>query len=506
MAVMSIAQAITERARRCPDDVVVTAGLTEVTAAQLDSRSNRLARAMVDAGVCHDDTVAVAMGNGIPFVVTCAAIWKAGATPLLLDPDLPTGERAELERLGSPALAVGMEPVTGITWMDTESAVTQRFSDAPLSDRPASCWKAPTSSGSTGRPKIVRASAPAMVDPEQPVAVFLPNDAVQLVTAPLWHSAAFTYAFRGLTAGHRLVVEPRFDEHRFGALVAEHGITWTLLSPSTIRRLLRLGPDRPDPAEMAVLETILHIGARCPAADKRALIDWLGPERVVEVYAGTESNGLTMITGAEWLAHPGSVGRPIGGTEISIRDDAGHELGPGRAGLVWMRRGGMATYDYRGAASRRTADGWDTLGDVGTVDADGYLTILDRAGDVIECGSGVVYPADVEQVVESHPLVRDAVVTGRCDEGSSTAPHPEITVVVDVGDADVDPDEILRYAAGRLEHRARPTSITIARRPLRNGAGKTRRSAYRPTGRPRPTSRSEVTIHDAVHRHPAPSE
>lgn len=464
---------ITARAQRNPHEVVVRSDHegVDVTAAELDAHSNRLAREYLARGVGRDDLVAVGLPTGAEFVAACVAIWKLGATPHPLSPALSRTDRAALEESGRPALALGARPVEpSIPWLPSGFVPTAAGTILP--DAWTHSWKAPTSSGSTGRPKIVTSTAPALLDPDRPVAPFLPRRAVQLVTAPLWHSAAFTYAFRGLLTGHRLVLTGGFDEHRFAELVSRHRITWTLLSPSMIRRLVRL-TGRPS---LDSLESVLHMGAPCAPADKRALIDLLGPSRVVEVYAGSESNGLTMITGTEWLAKPGSVGKPIGGTQIAIRRADGSAAAPHEVGQVWMHRGNLPAYRYLGAATRRTGDGWDTLGDLGMLDEDGYLTIVERADDVIVSDGVTVYPSRVEHALAAHPAVRDAVVyPARTGPGRT-----RVAAVVEVADDGVDAAAVLAYAGRRLTPAELPSLIDITRHPLRNEAGKVRRSTFRP--------------------------
>lgn len=468
MARQSFSRLITARAAACPDDVVVVHGDQSVTAADLDRRSNRLARELLRRGVRRDDLVTVSMPTCAEFVVVCAAIWKAGATPQPVAPSLPHDERSELERLARPALVLGTPPVDPrIAHLPMGFTAGASVSDAVVPDAWASCWKAPASSGSTGRPKVVLATAAALLDPDQPVAAFLPRRAVQLVTSPLWHSASFTYAFRGLLTGHRLVLTDGFDEHEFVDVVNRHGVTWTLLSPSMIHRLVRSSRL----AAVDSLRTVLHMGAPCAEADKRALISWLGGERVIEVYAGSESNGLTMITGTEWLRRPGSVGKPIGGTEIRIQRADGSIADTGEVGAIWMRRGQSAAYRYLGAASRRTADGWDTLGDLGRLDDDGYLSVLERSADVIDAYPYPVLPSRVEHVLAEHPDVRDAVVFGVADR---------IEAIVDVGEADLDAATLVTFARTRLAPHEVPCHVDITRNPLRNAAGKVRRSTFRP--------------------------
>lgn len=469
----SFGRVIAARAASEPDEVVVFSDHEgrRLTAAELEAASNRMAREYLAHGVSRDDLVTVALLNSIEFVVACVAIWKVGATPNPLAPGIGSHERRHLETLAQPALVVGSAPHDpAIPWLP--AGHHSDHPDGPLPDSWARSWKAPTSSGSTGRPKIVLAAAPALIDPDRQVAPFLPHQAIQLVAAPLWHSAQFTYAFRGLLTGHRLVLTDTFDESRFCALVDRHQVTWTLLSPNAIHLLMRLRPT----SAVASLESLLHLGAPCAPADKLALIDWLGADRVIEVYAGSESNGLTMITGSEWLQRPGSVGKPIGGTEIRISRADATPVAVGRIGHIWMRRGTEPTYRYLGGQSRRTHDGWDSLGDLGFLDADGYLTVIERASDVIDVAGTPVYPTRVEHVLTQHPAVREAVVTG---DGASG-----ITATVDVGAAEIDPSALIEFSRARLSAAEVPTVIDIRRSRLRNQAGKVRRCAFHPTAAP----------------------
>lgn len=472
MPELSFSRLISARAHSAPDEVVVIADDEVLTATELDRRSNRLARAYLGLGVRQDDLVAVALPNTAEFVIVCAAIWKAGATPMPMSPGLDSGEQAAIEDLARPALVVGRRPATpSIVWARKGFVPDEDLPDDELPDSWASCWKAPTSSGSTGVPKVVRAAAPALADPTRPVAAFLPREAVQLVSGPIWHSASFTYAFRGLLSGHALVILPGFDESRVLAAIPEYGVTWMLLSPTMIHRLMRVPADDRDRVDVSSLETVLHMGAPCAPADKRALIQWVGPHRVVEVYAGSESNGLTMIRGDDWLDHPGSVGRPIGGTELKILRRDGSSAAPREIGEVWMRRGPDPTYSYVGRQSRRTADGWDSLGDAGFLDADGHLTIIDRVADLIVSDGVDIYPAEIERVLEGHPLVRGAVAYGVPDAWLGQI----IEAVVDVAGAAVDEADLRALVGDELDQLRVPRRIRIQHDPVRSDAGKVRR-------------------------------
>lgn len=466
----SISSILADRARAAPGEVVAVDDAGELTAGELEDRATRLAHALRGRGVAPDDLVTVSLPNGCDLVIACAAVWKVGATPQPLSPTLSDADRLAVEAVARPAAAIGRCPVTAGIPCFSSVAAPELEGVLPLPDLAASSWKAPTTSGSTGTPKIVKAAGPALLDPTVPVAAFLPMRAVQLVAGPMTHSATFTYAFRGLLTGHRLVILSKFDERAWLDAVERHRVTWALLVPTMMHRLLRLPPAERDPARVASLESVLHMGAPCAAGLKRAFIDWVGANRVLEVYAGSESNGLTMIRGDEWLARPGSVGRPIGGTEVQVRTARGDVAPAGEVGAVWMRRGAAATYEYLGACSRRDADGWDTLGDLGRLDADGYLYLVDRADDVINRGGEKIHPIEVERVLEEHPGVRSAVAFGVPDEDLGSA----VAAVVDIGDAQVGGDELRLWARSRLGSRA-PATISIVREPVRNDAGKTSR-------------------------------
>ncbi|MFT4217288.1 MAG: AMP-binding protein [Micropruina sp.] len=454
----SLSKIVADRAVTEPDAVVVVDEDRALTARQLDNAANGLAHLLVRSGVRPDDLVAVTLPNGTDFVIACVAIWRAGATPLPISRSLTDVERAAAEQLAKPRLAIGAPPqVHGIDWLAEVAADADR---RPLPDRVASAWKASATSGPTGQVRVVRASTPAVLDPSGPAAPYLPRTAVQLVGGSLTHPTTFDCAFRGLLTGHRLVIQRRFDERRWLDAVETHAITWSLLVPPMMHRLLNLPAAERGSDRLAGLRTILHVGAGCAPDLKRAFLEWAGPERVVEIYAGTQSTGLTMIRGDEWLAHPGSVGRPIEGTEIQIRTPHGLAV-QGQSGTVWMRRG------------VRDPAGWSTLGDAGWVDEHGYLHLIDRIDDVINRGGQKIHPIEVERILESHPSVRSAVAFGLPDDEWGQ----RVAAVVDIAGSALSPAELRAWAVDRLGPRA-PAVVRLVHRPVRNDAGKTARREW----------------------------
>lgn len=453
---LSIGAALGLLARREPDAVAVRCGDVVLTRAELQDRAHGLARRWVRDGIGLDDVVTICLPNSVEFVVAAVATWTAGAVPQPLSPRLPVRERTAVLDLVRP-------------WTVVDGDLPAGLPGEELPDRAASSWKAPTSSGSTGRPKVVFATASAHVDPDGPLAPFVPREAVQLVAGPLFHAAPFVYAFRGLMTGHELVLMPRFDAAAWLAHLAGHRITWGVLTPATMHRIARR-PERLR-TDTSTLERVLHLGARCAPWLKRTWLDWLRPERVDELYAGTESQGLAFIGGRDWLEHPGSVGRPLPGSEFRVVRPDLTVCAPGEVGEVLMRRA-HATYRYLGA-DPLVRDGWHTLGDAGWFDTDGYLFLADRLDDVITTAGVAVVPADVEGVLEEHPRVGSAVVVGRDDPERGQVVH----AVVEAREL---PEAALRaWVRERLDPEKAPRSYEFVGDPLREDTGKVRRSRWR---------------------------
>src|SRR5262245_51426122 len=220
---------------------------------------------------------------------------------------------------------------------------------------------------------------------------------------------------------------------------------------------------------------MMHMGAPCPPWLKEAWITWLGPERVHELYGGTEGLSYTWITGTEWLTHRGSVGKPLAGGQMQIRDAHGHVLPPGAVGEIYMRpdAGPGTTYHYIGAEPRRV-DGWESLGDLGWMDEEGYLYLADRQTDMILRGGANVYPAEVEAALDAHPKVRSSAVIGLPDEDLGHRIHAIVQVDGEVTDA-----ELRAHLADRLASYKLPRTFERTVEPLRDDAGKVRRSALR---------------------------
>src|SRR5580692_10413597 len=238
-----------------------------------------------------------------------------------------------------------------------------------------------------------------------------------------------------------------------------------------MKRIWRLPEQVRDSYDLSCLRFAWHLAEPCPQWLKQAWIDWLGAERIFELYAGTEAQAATVITGTEWLAHRGSVGRPARGT-VMICDPEGKELPPGQEGEVWLRTvRERPTYRYIGATARTREGGWESLGDVGWLDEDDYLYLGDRREDMILTGGANVYPAEVEAAMQEHPDIRSVAVIGLPDDDRGNIVHAIV-------EADP-PEALLSFAAERLARYKVPRSLEYTDEPLRNEAGKLRRGALR---------------------------
>jgi bile acid-coenzyme A ligase len=466
-----IGDLLTELAATRPTAPAVTCEDRTITFAELESRANRLARAYAELGVRHGDLVSVGLPNGIEFSESCYAIWKLGATPQPLSYRLPAAELAQVIAVAESSLVVGLEhgPASVPVGFEPDPAL----SDAPLPSRVSPAWKAPTSGGSTGVPKLIVSGTSGAFDVELVASVFaMRADQVQLVPGPLYHNAPFAWSMLGSHLGQHIVVLPRFDAEAVLVAVERHRVSWLSLVPTMMHRIIQANPDAFD---LSSLEHVFHTGAPCPPWLKRRWIDLVGGDRLHEGYGGTEGVAITSISGTEWLAHPGSVGRVIDG-EMRVVDRDGRPLPAGEIGEIQMRRppGAPSSYHYLGADTPALKDGWDTIGDLGHFDEDGYLYLSDRRVDMINSGGANVYPAEVEAAILAHPRVLTAAVVGLPDDDLGQRVHAVVQA-----DGELPADELRDFVAARLVRYKVPRSFRFVEQPLRDEAGKVRRSEIR---------------------------
>jgi bile acid-coenzyme A ligase len=445
----------------------------------LADRVRRRAHALAQHGVIQGDRVVISLPNGNAVYELTFALWKLGATPTMVSARLPRAELRAIVDMAEPRLVIAADAElrSGMSALPPEFG-RDHPDGSPLDSVLAPHWKAMTSGGSTGRPKLIVDQAPACF-PEDAAGLGMPRDGVMLNPAPLSHNFPFAMTHVAMLAGTSVIGMGRFDAEEFLQLVERHRAQWVNLVPTMMGRIARLPDAVRARYDVSSLEAVWHTAAPIPPALKRFWIDWLGPEKIWEMYGGTEGFATTQLNGVEWLAHPGSVGRPTD-AEVLIRGEDGAALPPGEVGEIYLRKCGTGgrppTYRYVGAEGRRLPDGFESFGDHGWVDADGYLYIADRRTDLILVGGRNVYPAEVEAALLEHPAVDQAIVIGLPDPDLGGRIHA--IVKLETGNR-VTEAELLDFASERLVAYKLPRAIEFTDRPLRDEAGKARRGEIR---------------------------
>jgi long-chain acyl-CoA synthetase len=412
----------------------------EVRAGELAARVNRLVHGLRARGLGAGSVVAVLQPNGAPLVELLLAAMQAGWHYTPINVHLRPGEAAHILRDSRADAFFGHARYAELCAAAAEEAGVphaRRFAegevpgaepiaslehgqpDARPDARLAGQFMQYTS-GTTGRPKAVRRAIPPL-DPDQMVAALAPNlyrydiqpggDHVHLVTSPMYHMAPLSFGYFSLHFQHPVVLMDGWDAERALALIERHRVTTTHMVPTQFQRLVRLPPDVRAKYDVSSLRHVMHAAAPCPIETKRAMLEWWGPV-IYEYYGATEGGG-TMVRAQEWLAHPGTVGRPWPGADVKVYADDGRECGPGEIGTVYLKLIGEFEYkdDPEKTRAGRRGD-YFTVGDVGELDRDGYLFLRDRKIDMIISGGVNVYPAEVEAVLLAHPEVADAAVFG----------------------------------------------------------------------------------------------
>jgi len=470
-------EALRRTARARPDQPAITVeGEGALTWSELDRRTNRLARAFAQLGVDEGDLVTIGLPNCLGFVESTVATLKLGAIPQMVSHRLPDMERQAIVELADSCLIVGTDPAAhpGRQVLAQVPELDLSLDGSALPLRVSPSWKAPTSGGSTGRPKLIVSGASAVVDDEGEPPVLLPRDGTVLIPGPLYHNGPFVSAMQALFHGSHVVLERRFEPLLTLDLIERYRPDFVLLVPTMMHRIWRLPAEVRDSRDLSSLKVVFHLAAPCPPWLKEAWLEWVGPERVFELYGATEQQALTIISGVEWFAHRGSVGRPVTG-EIQVLDASGHPLPPGEVGEIFMRRtpGTEPTYRYVGALAREL-QGWESVGDLGWMDSEGYVYISDRRSDMILSGGANVYPAEVEAALEQHPAVRSSAVVGLPDEDLGQRVH----AIVQLGEP-VSLEELREHLSSRLVRYKLPRTFEFVEESLRDDAGKVRRPALR---------------------------
>lgn len=473
----SIPSRLRDLAHADPDRISVLSQNEKFTRGELHTRTNRIARALQAKGVKEGDFITIALPNSVGFIEAVFAAWKIGAVPQPVSWRLPLVELKAIADLANSPVVIGETDMDiGRLIGRIPDLLAQSKDDSDLPDAISPSWKAPTSGGSTGRPKLIVSGSPGVVQDGGTVLWNITPSDVVMMPGPLYHNGPFVTAFPALMLGAQLVLMPKFDAEETLALIEKHHGTWIYMVPTMMSRIWKLPEDVRNEYDISSLKTLWHLAAPCPPWLKQEWINWLGPDVIWELYGGTEGVAATIISGHEWLAHKGSVGTIALGGEIEAFAPDEKMLPRGETGEIYMRLrpDQPSTYRYLGAETRTLGDGWESIGDIGWLDKDGYLYLADRRTDMILVGGANVYPAEVESAIDEHPLVQSSCVIGIPDDDLGNRVHAIVQPRPGLTKGGLE-----KHLADKLVRYKLPRSIEFVQQPLRDDAGKVRRSQLR---------------------------
>lgn len=483
-----------QHARTHPDKpALVIADTGEMlTYGQLDPASNQGAQLFRKLGLKPGDVVAVMLKNVVDFPI---AYWSSQRSGLMMTPISTVLKPAEAAYIvgdcGAKVLITGAdvgetarvlaaahaELIPGVRVFyagaaplegaESWSAALKEMPAEPIADE-VSGFYLPYSGGTTGRPKGIRVPftpGPIDVEVEMELNSLRRQEGldpyVSFNGAPLYHAAPLFSMITTIRFGGTAVVLSRFDAENTLKAIQDWKVCYAQMVPTMFVRLLALPEAVRNRYDLSQLKKIVHAAAPCPVAVKQRMLDWLGPI-VDEYYSGSEAIGQCYITAEEWLRKPGSVGRASWG-QIHIAGEDGAEAAPGQEGLIYFE--GVKVVEYRNdpekSAKARHPDHptWSTLGDIGYLDADGYLFLCDRKDHMIIRGGVNIYPQAIENELLEHPKVADAAVIG--------VPHAElgeevkaVVLLKDPADAtEATAADILAFIKERVSSVSRPRSV-----------------------------------------------
>jgi acyl-CoA synthetase (AMP-forming)/AMP-acid ligase II len=479
--------------------VVVGGSGRVLTYGQLEERSNRVAHVLRDHGLGVGDHVALLLENGVEFFEVMWGALRAGIYVTPINWHLRAGEVAYIaddcgaslifgsaDLLSTLGDAAGLPPERRVVvggalpgHADYEALLGAR-SGRPIADESEGIYMF-YSSGTTGRPKGIKpptiggelggGGASSFTLLMQGLYGF-DESSVYLSPSPLYHAAPAGWTTGAHRLGATTVIMERFDPVETLRLIEEHGVTHVQFVPTHMVRLLKLPQEDRSRFDLSSLRYVIHAAAPCPPEVKRAFIDWLGP-KVHEYYSGSEGVGFCAIDSEEWLAHPGSVGRSMLGP-VHIVDAAGSELGPDEEGQVWFEPPGRIEYhgDAAKTSSATNERGWGSLGDMGRVDADGFLYLTDRVSNMIISGGVNIYPRETEDVLVLHPRVADVAVIGVAHPDMGEAVRAVVQPAGPVDDDEALAEELIGFCRGELSHYKCPTSVAFVDELPRMPTGK----------------------------------
>src|SRR3954452_1593261 len=485
-----------------PDRPAVVMGRSGevVTYQQLDSRSNRFAHYLRELDGASGDVVAVLMDNTARYHEVAWGVRRIGRYFTPVNTHLTPDEVAYIvndsgatvlvanEGVRDAASQLTPDVVPGVRhrlfigeelagWADYDEAMSGR-PDTPVADE-SEGDVIQYSSGTTGKPKGIRrplTGAPINLeqDPVVPFlrAIGLGSDSTYLSPAPLYHAAPIQWTMAVQRIGGTVVVMEKFDPEEALSLIERYRVTHAQLVPTMFVRMLKLDERARTRHDLSSLRQVIHAAAPCPVEVKRRMIEWWGPI-ISEFYSSSEGAGATFVTAEEWLAHPGTVGRPMLG-RLHVLDDDGAELPPRQIGTIWADAPQRFEYlnDQEKTRAHFNEQGWTTVGDVGYLDEEGYLYLTDRKSYMIISGGVNIYPQEIEDVLIDHPRVQDVAVFGvpNADFGEEVKAVVQPTAMADAGPELA--QELIAFCRSRLAGYKCPRSVDFEAALPRADTGK----------------------------------
>ncbi|CAN7441346.1 AMP-binding protein [Pseudorhodoferax sp. LjRoot39] len=466
-----------------------------VTHGTLALRAARIAGWLAGLGLAPGDGIAMLLENRAELVELALGAERAGLYHTPIGTQLSPGEIGYLLRdcgarvfvasqamLEGPGAGLDLPPGLMLVVLDGQRAGWSGYEEAlasvPAQELPA-IWEQLSqrpqgrdllySSGTTGRPKgVKRALAPRLPMGQVPPDIDswrqlygFGADTVYLSPAPLYHAAPLRYTLRVIGLGGTAVVMPKFDAEQALALIERHRVSHSQWVPTMFGRLLRLPEEVRARYGLSSLRVAIHAAAPCPVEVKRAMLDWWG-DVIHEYYAGSEGVGITVAGPQEWRARPGTVGKALG-CGVHIVGEDGAALPAGEIGAIYFS--GMPGASYLNDADKTrglyNAQGWATYGDIGHLDADGYLFLSDRRADLILSGGVNVYPKEIEDALAPHPDVDDVGVVGVPDADFGEVPKAIVRLRPGLSADAARAQALLAYLQGRLARTKLPRSVVF---------------------------------------------
>lgn len=440
---------------------------------ELETYSNRIAWFLMDKGIGPGSSVIVALTNTITHIALAFGIWKTGACYAPISNRTPKRNMMEICKCIEPSLVVtnrnqpaGYESLTSTEIKELSSGYSNEMPpDIEAIPNIANC-----SGGTSGKTKVIQQNIPAG-ESDEGLKTWFHNSGMrfemrQLLAGPLFHGAPHSVAFNGLYCGNTLIMPANLKADNIVKLIKDYKIEYVQMVPTLMQRIIHVPDFKKE--DFSSVEALCHTGGMCSSDLKKKWLEIIAPEKLYEIYSMTECVGLTSIRGDEWLEHPGSVGTMANGY-ISIRDEEGKELPNGQVGEIFMSWGEFSpNVVYKNIPNIEADDkGFKSVGDMGYLDADGYLYFTDIRSDMIVSGGENIFAAEVETVLKKHEKVIDAVIVGLPDKEWGRRIHAIVEAKSPVTDK-----ELIKFSLNYLPPYKIPKSFEFVDEIPRNESGK----------------------------------